>query len=246
MKFHSYYKLPAAQTSEENCVAHNGSLLPIPGRDVMVQGFYQGGITVFDWTDPAKPKEIAFFDRGPLDGTRMRSAGSWSVYWYNGVIVSSEISRGLDIFELVPSAFISANEIAAAKTVRWDELNTQGQPKIVFLPSLRSRARISISSSATRVSPLNASRRCALRLPPRRRTQAPSGRTRSARWQPRCTAKPTAPRMRPRRTCWPARSGRWLRRLASFVSFVPYIVEHRDIFWVAVLFISYLWLPDLA
>jgi hypothetical protein len=135
MKFHSYYKLPAAQTSEENCVAHNGSLLPIPGRDVMVQGFYQGGITVFDWTDPDHAKEIAFFDRGPLDGTRMRSAGSWSVYWYNGVIVSSEISRGLDIFELQPSAFLSANEIAAAKTVRWDQLNTQGQPKIVFPPS---------------------------------------------------------------------------------------------------------------
>jgi hypothetical protein len=135
MKFRSYYKMPAAQTSLENCVSHNGSLLPIPGRDVLVQGFYQGGITVFDWTDPDHPKEIAFFDRGPLDGERQRSAGSWSVYWYNGIIVSSEINRGLDIFELVPSAFISANEIAAAKTVKWDWLNTQGQPKIVFPPS---------------------------------------------------------------------------------------------------------------
>jgi hypothetical protein len=135
MKFRSYYKMPAPQTALENCVSHNGSLLPIPGRDVLVQGFYQGGITVFDWTDPDHPKEIAFFDRGPFDPARMRSAGSWSVYWYNGVIVSSEISRGLDIFELVPSPHISANEIAAAKTVHWDELNTQGQPKIVFPPS---------------------------------------------------------------------------------------------------------------
>ena len=135
MKFRSYYKMPAPQTTLENCVSHNGSLLPIPGRDVLVQGFYQGGITVFDWTNPDKPFEIAFFDRGPFDPARMRSAGSWSVYWYNGVIVSSEIARGLDIFELVPSPHISANEIAAAKTVRWDELNTQGQPKIVFPPS---------------------------------------------------------------------------------------------------------------
>ena len=96
MEFKSYYKLPAPQTSFENCVAHNGSLIPIPGRDVMVQGWYQGGISVFDWTDVSKPKEIAFFDRGPVDATRMVSGGSWSVYWYNGVIVSSEIARGLD------------------------------------------------------------------------------------------------------------------------------------------------------
>ena len=103
MNFKSYYKIPAAQTSFENCVAHNGSLVPIPGREVMVQGWYQGGISVFDWTDPSKPQEIAYFDRGPLDGTRLITAGSWSVYWYNGMIVSSEIQRGLDIFELLPS-----------------------------------------------------------------------------------------------------------------------------------------------
>ena len=101
MKFKSYYKLPAPQTKVENCVAHNGSLIPIPGRDVMVQAWYQGGISVFDWTDPAHPTEIAFFDRGPVDSTRMAMGGSWSAYWYNGVIVSSEIARGLDIFELV-------------------------------------------------------------------------------------------------------------------------------------------------
>jgi hypothetical protein len=135
MHFKSYYKLPAAQTPEENCVAHNGSLIPIPGRDVMVQGWYQGGISVFDWTDPAHPKEIAYFDRGPVDSTRMVMGGSWSSYWYNGIIVSSEIARGLDIFELTPSPFISQNEIDAAKTVVFDHLNTQGQPKLVWPPS---------------------------------------------------------------------------------------------------------------
>jgi len=135
MQFQSYYKLPAPQTPQENCVAHNGSLVPIPGRDVMVQAWYQGGISVFDWTDAAHPKEIAFFDRGPVDATRLASGGSWSVYWYNGVMVSSEISRGLDLFELTPSAFVSQNEIDAAKTVHFDYLNTQGQPKLVWPPS---------------------------------------------------------------------------------------------------------------
>ncbi|HWJ23395.1 MAG TPA: hypothetical protein VNS52_13660 [Gemmatimonadaceae bacterium] len=132
MQFQSYYKLPAPQTPQENCVAHNGSLIPIPGRDVMVQAWYQGGISVFDWTDAAHPKEIAFFDRGPVDSTRMQMGGSWSVYWYNGVIVSSEIARGLDIFELAPSAFLSRNEIDAAKSVHLDYLNAQGQPKFVW------------------------------------------------------------------------------------------------------------------
>ena len=133
--FRSYYKLPAAQTSQENCVAHNGSLIPIPGRDVMVQAWYQGGISVFDWTDAAKPKEIAYFDRGPADSTRMAMGGSWSVYWYNGSIVSSEIARGLDITELTPSSYISQNEIDAAKTVKFDYLNAQGQPRMVWPPS---------------------------------------------------------------------------------------------------------------
>jgi LVIVD repeat len=135
MNFKSYYKIPAAQTSFENCVAHNGSLIPIPGREVMVQGWYQGGISVFDWTDPSKPQEIAYFDRGPLDGTRLITAGSWSVYWYNGMIVSSEIQRGLDIFELLPSGLLSRNEIDAAKTVRFDFLNAQEQRKLVWPPS---------------------------------------------------------------------------------------------------------------
>jgi hypothetical protein len=135
MKFKSYYKLPAAQTDKENCVAHNGSLIPIPGRDVMVQAWYQGGISVFDWTDAARPKEIAFFDRGPIDSTRFSMGGSWSVYWYNGSIVSSEIARGLDIAELTPSQYISQNEIDAAKTVHYEYLNAQGQPKMVWPPS---------------------------------------------------------------------------------------------------------------
>jgi len=132
MVFKSYYKLSAPQTPQENCVAHNGSLIPIPGRDVMVQGWYQGGISIFDWTDPSNPMEIAFHDRGPVDSTQMRSGGSWSVYWYNGVLVSSEIARGLDIFELTPSGYISQNEIDAAKLVRLDYLNAQGQPKFVW------------------------------------------------------------------------------------------------------------------
>lgn len=129
MNFQSYYKLSAPQTSLENCVAHNGSLIPVPGRDIMVQSWYQGGISVFDWTDPANVVEIAFHDRGPVDADRMGSGGSWSVYWYNGVMVSSEIGRGLDIFELTPSDVLSQNEIDAAKSVHLTELNSQGQPK---------------------------------------------------------------------------------------------------------------------
>jgi len=135
LKFQSYYKIPSFQSANENCVAHNGSLIPIPGRDVMVQSWYQGGISVFDWSDPAKPFEIASFDRGPVDSTRMVMGGSWSVYWYNGKIVSSEIARGLDVAEMVPSKFVSQNEIDAANTVQWSYLNAQGQPKIEWPPS---------------------------------------------------------------------------------------------------------------
>ncbi len=135
LKFQSYYKLPSYQTETENCVAHNGSLVPIPGRDIMIQSWYQGGISMFDWSDPKNPIEIASFDRGPVDATRMVSAGSWSVYWYNGSIVSSEIARGMDIAEMVPSQYVTQNEIDAAKTVKWDYLNAQGQPKIEWPPS---------------------------------------------------------------------------------------------------------------
>ena len=135
MNFQSYYKLSAPQTPLENCVAHNGSLIPIPGRDVMIQAWYQGGLSVFDWTDPKRPTEIAYFDRGPADSARATMAGSWSVYWYNGVIVSSEILRGLDILELTPNAMLTQNEIDAAKTVRLEYLNAQGQPQFVWPPS---------------------------------------------------------------------------------------------------------------
>ena len=127
MTFESYYKMPAPQTEQENCVAHNGSLIPIPGRDIMVQSWYQGGISVFDYTDPANPIEIAFHDRGPISSTQMASGGSWSIYWYNGVLVNSEIARGLDIFQLKPSSYLTENEIAASRTVTLNQFNPQGQ-----------------------------------------------------------------------------------------------------------------------
>ena len=132
LAFQSYFKMPAAQTEQENCVAHNGSLIPVPGRDIMVQAWYQGGISVFDWTDPTHPKEIAFFDRGPMDSTKLVNAGSWSAYWYNGMIVSSEIARGLDVLELTPSPLLSQNEIDAAKLVRFAQENVQDQERLVW------------------------------------------------------------------------------------------------------------------
>jgi hypothetical protein len=125
--FRSYYKLPVPQTELENCVAHNGSPIPIPGREIKVQAWYQGGVSIFDWTDPANPYEIAFFDRGPVSAERLVSGGPWSTYWYNGYIYSSEIARGLDVLELLPSGHISQNEIDAAKTVIWPEFNPQMQ-----------------------------------------------------------------------------------------------------------------------
>ncbi len=126
----SYYKMPAAQGDTENCVAHNGSLIPVPGRDIEVQAWYQGGISVMDFTDAAHPFEIAYFDRGPIDPKLLVLAGEWSAYWYNGRIYASEIARGLDVLELTPSKFLTQNEIDAAKTVRVAELNVQNQQKI--------------------------------------------------------------------------------------------------------------------
>jgi hypothetical protein len=125
-----YFKLPAAQTEQENCVAHNGSLIPVPGRDIMVQAWYQGGVSVFDFTDPAHPVEIAFFDRGPMSATQPVLGGFWSAYWYNGNIWASEIGRGLDVFRLVPSEHLSQNEIDAARLVRVSDFNPQTQKKI--------------------------------------------------------------------------------------------------------------------
>ena len=124
-----YYKLPAAQTDVENCVAHNGSLVPVPGRDIMAQAWYQGGVSLLDFTDPANPIEIAFYDRGPMDADRLLLGGYWSAYWYNGYIYGSEILRGLDVFELMPSKHLSQNEIDAAKLVRVEEFNPQHQTR---------------------------------------------------------------------------------------------------------------------
>ena len=108
------YKLPAPQTEQENCVAHNGSIVPVPGRDIMVQAWYQGGISVFDYSDSRVPFEIASFDRGPIDAKRQSTGGFWSAYYYRGRIYGTEIARGLDVFALKPSEHLSANEIAAA------------------------------------------------------------------------------------------------------------------------------------
>lgn len=128
----SYYKMPAPQTETENCVAHNGSLIPIPGRDIEVQAWYQGGISVMDFTDSANPIEIGYFDRGPLDKEKRILGGYWSAYWYNGYVYGSEIARGVDVFKLVPSKFLTQNEIDASNQVHFDELNVQNQPKITW------------------------------------------------------------------------------------------------------------------
>lgn len=125
----SYYKMPAPQTQNENCVAHNGSLIPIPGRDIFVQAWYQGGVSIVDFTDASHPFEIGYFDRGPLDAEKRSNGGMWSVYWYNGFIYGSEIARGVDVFRLVPNQFLTQNEIDAASQVHFDELNVQNQPK---------------------------------------------------------------------------------------------------------------------
>jgi len=130
LSFANYYKLPAAQGDTENCVAHNGSLIPVPGRDIEVQAWYQGGISIVDFTDVAHPFEIAYFDRGPIDPKMLVMGGDWSAYWYNGNIYASEIARGLDVFELTPTQFLTQNEIDAAKTVQVSELNVQNQQKI--------------------------------------------------------------------------------------------------------------------
>jgi hypothetical protein len=143
---HAYFKIPTAQTAEENCVSHNGGLIPVPGRDIMVQGWYQGGISVMEFTDPDHPRELAYFDRGPIDApsradtaaaqgpgsfrARGTIGGSWGAYWWNGMIYSSELDRGFDVLELLPSDQLSKNELEAAKLVRFAQYNPQSQPKI--------------------------------------------------------------------------------------------------------------------
>jgi hypothetical protein len=132
MVFRGYYKMPAAQGEQENCVAHNGSLIPVPGRDIMVQAWYQGGLSMFDFTDSANAKEIAYFDRGPLNGQNLVLSGYWSTYWYNGSIYGAEIARGIDVFRLKPSEFLSQNEIDAALQFRLNEFNSQNQPRVTW------------------------------------------------------------------------------------------------------------------
>jgi hypothetical protein len=132
MEHAGYYKLPAEQTSLENCVAHNGSIVPVPGRDIKVQAWYQGGISVFDFTDPSSPVEIAYFDRGPLSEEQLMAGGFWSAYWHNGYIYGSEMVRGLDVLRLSPSEHLTENELAAAKLVRLYTFNPQTQPRITW------------------------------------------------------------------------------------------------------------------
>jgi len=127
-----YYKMPAVQTDKENCVAHNGSLIPVPGRDIMVQAWYQGGVSVFDFTDPAHPQEIAYFDRGPFDVNKLVLVGFWSAFWYNGYIYGSEIGRGLDVFQLKPSEYLSQSEIDAANLVHFAQYKPSDQQKFTW------------------------------------------------------------------------------------------------------------------
>jgi hypothetical protein len=122
--------MPAAQGDTKNCVAHNGSLIPIPGRDIEVQSWYQGGISVMDFTDSAHPVEIAYYDRGAIDPKQLVLGGYWSAYWYNGYIYGSEIARGLDVLKLAPTKLLTQNEIDAANTVKFDTLNVQNQQKL--------------------------------------------------------------------------------------------------------------------
>jgi hypothetical protein len=132
LQFRSYYKLPAPQTETENCVAHNGSLLPVPGRDIMVQAWYQGGTTVFDFTDSEHPVEIAYFDRGPIDAEQMIVGGHWSTYWYDGLLYGSEIARGLDVLRLTPSEYLSVDELAAAEQAQGHLANAQTQRRVMW------------------------------------------------------------------------------------------------------------------
>ena len=132
MTLKSYYKMPASQTDKENCVAHNGSEIPVPGRALHVQSWYQGGISIVDWTDPAHPVEVGYFDRGPISGKKFAGGGQWSSYWYNGMIYGSEMVRGLDVLKLTPTDWMTTDEIAAANQVTFAELNVQNQTKVVW------------------------------------------------------------------------------------------------------------------
>ena len=128
----SYYKMPAPQTEMENCTAHNGNIIPIPGRDIEVKSWYQGGISIMDFTDATHPFEIGYFDRGPLDSDKFIDGGTWSSYWYNGYVYGAEIARGLDVYKVLPSKYITANELAAAEQIHMTLYNAQTPSKIVY------------------------------------------------------------------------------------------------------------------
>jgi uncharacterized protein (DUF305 family) len=133
LEFRGYFKMPAPQVDQENCVAHNGSIIPVPGRDIFVQAWYQGGISVIDFTDSSEPFEIAFFDRGPIDENALILGGFWSAYWYGGRIYGTEIVRGLDVLALLPSEHLTANEIAAAAIAdQGDVFNPQQQFRVTW------------------------------------------------------------------------------------------------------------------
>ncbi|MEE4315909.1 MAG: DUF305 domain-containing protein [Erythrobacter sp.] len=134
LKFHAHYKLPGPQSDMENCVAHNGSIIPVPGRDLFAQAWYQGGLSVMDFTDSDNPREIAFFDRGPIDDKQLVLGGYWSVYWYRGHIYGTEITRGIDVFKLEPSEFLTEAEIAAAGAAQYEggRFNPQTQTEVTW------------------------------------------------------------------------------------------------------------------
>ena len=143
-----YYKLPAPQTDVENCVAHNGSLIPVPGRNIMAQAWYQGGVSVFDFTDPAHAKEIAFFDRGPLDVNHLYIGGYWSTYWYNGHIDGSEIARGLDIFDAQAKSISLAERDRRGGTGEAHDVQPVGPAEVGVASELRRVSRLSRSARA--------------------------------------------------------------------------------------------------
>jgi hypothetical protein len=179
LQFAGYYKLPVPQTEQENCVAHNGSLIPVPGRDIMVQAWYQGGLSVFDFTDSARPTEIAFFDRGPLDVRQLITGGYWSAYWYNGRIYATEIARGLDVFRLRPSEHLSQNEIDAAILASSTTFNPQQQQRLTW-PAAPVVARAYLDQ-LTRSRGIDAQRAAALRQALDRAAGLRTGRERNAR-----------------------------------------------------------------
>ncbi|WP_165403799.1 LVIVD repeat-containing protein [Egicoccus halophilus] len=135
LEFASYYKMPAVQTGTENCVAHQANIVPVPGRDIMMQAWYQGGLSMFDWTDTANPREIGYFDRGPIFENQLTLGGYWSGYWYNGQVYGSEIARGFDVFDLTPTDELTANEIAAANEVVYDQHMPMMQTTVSWRPS---------------------------------------------------------------------------------------------------------------